>query len=211
MEISLELLKVIFSLLPGFITAEIIYLLTSYLKPSAFERIVQALILTALVKGGVVLAEVFSEKCGCEATEKLEYVFSICIAIVLGLVISWCINNDFPNRILRLSDKKSRLYRYSIGLISKLNLTNKTLHPNEWYSFFYDTTGFVILYLTGERRLMCQILQYPDKPNDGFFIVFNAGWIRDDQSIESLDRVDLGGRRTIEIIRVEAIKREEEK
>lgn len=59
MEISLELLKVIFSLLPGFITAEIIYLLTSYLKPSTFERIVQALILTALVKGGVILADFF--------------------------------------------------------------------------------------------------------------------------------------------------------
>ena len=44
MEISLELLKVIFSLLPGFITAEIIYLLTSYLSPSSFERILQALI-----------------------------------------------------------------------------------------------------------------------------------------------------------------------
>ncbi len=74
MEISLDFLKIIFTLLPGFISAEIIFLLTSYVKPPPFERIIQALIMTALVKGGVVLTDFILVKIGSVMPIDADYI-----------------------------------------------------------------------------------------------------------------------------------------
>lgn len=189
MEISLDFLKIIFTLLPGFISAEIIFLLTSYVKPPPFERIIQALIMTALVKGGVVLTDFILVKIGSVMPIDADYILSIIFALLLGLCFSWCANNDFPNRFLRPVEYKSRWSRYTLGLISKLNLTNSGLHPNEWFSFFREADGFAIFHLSGDRRLIGIIEQFPDEPNKGHFIVVNAGWIDDQDNIIPLNNV----------------------
>ena len=69
--ISAEIVGVIYQLLPGFIVAWIIYGLTAHLKPSSFERIVQALIFTVFVRTIVLIFKgtlqnqfkIFSVKC----------------------------------------------------------------------------------------------------------------------------------------------------
>ncbi len=48
--LSTEIVGLIYQLLPGFIAAWVFYGLTSYIKPSAFDQIVQALIFTVIVK-----------------------------------------------------------------------------------------------------------------------------------------------------------------
>ena len=46
---TIELLAALFALAPGFVAAGIYYSLTSHPKPSQFERVVQALVLTVVV------------------------------------------------------------------------------------------------------------------------------------------------------------------
>lgn len=58
MDISSELLELLRQLLPGFLTAWVFHALTAYPKQSQFERVIQALIFTLLVK---VLSDSFKE------------------------------------------------------------------------------------------------------------------------------------------------------
>lgn len=206
----MEFVDVVFKLLPGFISAGIFYLLTSYEKSTPFERVVQALVMTAFVKTGVIVLNYIMLCYNCieNASDDLNYVLSIILAVLLGLLLSWCVNNDIPNLWFREDSSRSKLFRYTIGLLSKLHLTNKTLHPSEWFSFFRDFSGLAILHLDGERRLIGFILQYPDSPEKGHFILINAGWIDDDNKIIPLDNVEKMLISSKEVIRVEFIKKE---
>ncbi len=55
MGISKEIISVIQSLLPGFLTAWVFYGLTAHRHKDAFERVVQALIFTTIIQGFVVV------------------------------------------------------------------------------------------------------------------------------------------------------------
>ncbi|MBN1930779.1 MAG: hypothetical protein JW786_04130 [Desulfobacterales bacterium] len=187
---STEIIRVIYQLLPGFIVAWIIYGLTAHLKPSYFERIIQALIFTVFVRAILVVIHFFSILIGENVYsfgiwgDKTEFVWSITIAISIGLFFTWCINNDFPLFLFRNDGDEicSRNFKWLNKLLSKIKLTNKTLHPTEWYSAFKSEPGFIVLHLTGERRLYGWPKQYPDDPQHGHFLIEEAEWLLDDGS-----------------------------
>ena len=52
-EISKEVVSLLIFLMPGFLSAWVIYGLTSHTKPVQFERVVQALIYTVSIKAMV--------------------------------------------------------------------------------------------------------------------------------------------------------------
>lgn len=193
---DINFIKAIFQLLPGFVAAEIIYIFTSYLKPPPFERIIQALVLTVIVRGFVFLTICLSCNDNQVFPETTEFIISVLYSVVLGVIISICINNDFPNRVLRL--------------IPRIILTNKTLHPSEWFSFFSTSDSkFVTLHLEGERRIVGFILQYPDNPNEGHFILLHPGWV--DDTNNKIDYLDPGDKILIsvkEVVRVEMSNKE---
>jgi len=54
-ETSKDILALLMQLMPGFLTAWVIYGLTTYTKPSQFERVVQALIYSYIVSALVVV------------------------------------------------------------------------------------------------------------------------------------------------------------
>ena len=185
----------IFQLLPGFVAAEIIYLLTSYLKPAPFERVVQALVLTVLVRGAVFITGCFVCSENQFLSENGEYVVSVLYAIVLGVLLSLCINNDFPNRILRL--------------FPKIVLTRKTLHPSEWFSFFSKADyKLITLHLEGERRIAGFVEQYPDDSTNGYFILRYPGWVDKRGNINYLKDTDKILISVKEVVRVEMSRKE---
>lgn len=57
MDVSKDILALLTQLMPGFLTAWVVYGLTTYTKPSQFERIVQALIYSFMVSALVAVAE----------------------------------------------------------------------------------------------------------------------------------------------------------
>ena len=194
---SSEVVGVIYELLPGFISAWIFFGLTAYLKPSPFERVVQALIFTVIIRAVVIILReglLQGGKVVAVATwnPESELVWSVLIAVLFGLFVSWCVNNDVPCVFLRRDGTekcKGAVLRLN-NLLSRLNLTNKTLHPSEWYSFFSEAEGYVVLHLRGERRLYGWVIQFPNSPKAGHFILTEAEWLLDNGERVKLHSVD---------------------
>ncbi len=93
-ETSKDILALLMQLMPGFLTAWVVYGLTTYTKPSQFERVVQALIYSYIVSALVVVVGrvlIFTgQYLQIGVWDKLaELVSSTAIAILLGLVLSY--------------------------------------------------------------------------------------------------------------------------
>ena len=103
---SSEIVKVIYALLPGFVTAWIFYALTAYSRLSPFKRTVQALIYTGIVQAVVLvfreLMFLFGVKC-CfgEWTDNVAFVTSIIFAVLFGLLFSASVNNNWFHPVLQ--------------------------------------------------------------------------------------------------------------
>jgi len=90
--IAKDLPTLIFLLLPGFISAGVFYTLTAHPKTSEFERIVQSLIFTALVRFNLhwikpILFRASAWKSFGHWTEDVEFDWSVGIAVAIGLVV----------------------------------------------------------------------------------------------------------------------------
>ena len=174
-EISKEVLTLLTQLMPGFLTAWVVYGLTTYTKPPQFERVVQALIYSFIVNGIVAVLEwtlLFAGR-----TVKLgvwdnssELVASTVIALVLGLVLSYYMRTDSFFKLAR-----------------HLNLTSRTPYPSEWYGAFATEPRYLVLHLTGGRRISGYPIEWPTEPTVGHFRLTDAAWIQDDNIETPLD------------------------
>ena len=165
---SSEMVSVLTFLLPGFVAAAIFYSLTSHPKPSAFDRVIQALIFTVV---GRAITEVPVFFLSDNAIEKYaqwggnwELVLSVLVAILLALTATYVSNNDSVHR----------LFRY-------LRVTKETSYPSEWYSAFSRHSNcYVVLHLEGQRRLYGWPVEWPSCPDDGHFRIVEAEWLYGD-------------------------------
>jgi hypothetical protein len=216
-EMSTEIVNIVYQLLPGFIVAWIFYGLTAYQKPTPFERIVQALIFTVLVKAILIISKPIAIQLGRiysfgAWTENVEFIMSIFYAILGGLFLTWCVNNDFPLYLFRKNDVKNhnRFMNWINRFLSKLKLTEKTLYPNEWYSSFSSNERYIVLYLKGGQRLYGWPKQYPDDPNAGHFIITEPEWLLNDGTSAPLYTVKEMLVPTMEVERVDFLKMDSE-
>lgn len=165
-------------LLPGFVTAWIFYGLTSNIKPSQFERVVQALIFTLLIQPIVILlkfliVDVWTLYSLEKWSDNITLIASITIAVLLGLIFSDCVNND----------------RFH-GLIRKLGISKETSYPSEWFGSFLKPT-FIVLHLEDERRIYGWPMEWPSHPKSGHFVIAEPSWLlgHDEQRIEGAERI----------------------
>jgi len=138
--VSKEMFAIVQYLLPGFISAWIFYGLTSFKKPSQFERIIQALIFTIFVQAIMYLMQkllTFSGKSVFFGTWSTAtyLVLSILTAIAPGLLFSYFANND----------KLHKLFR-------KFGITKETSYPSEWFGAFLNIT-YIVIHLNDGRRI----------------------------------------------------------
>ena len=163
-----EAISVLVFLLPGFVAATIFYSLTSYPKPSAFDRVVQALIFTVI--GQAITTAILLSNSATENSpwaKNWELVLSVLIAVVLGLTTSFILNRDTLHRILRW-----------------LGFTKETSYPSEWYSAFsrhHDC--YVMLHLKGQRRLYGWPEEWPSCPDEGHFRIAEGEWLVEEERI----------------------------
>lgn len=169
-----EILQILTLLFPGFISAWIFYALTSYPKPSEFERVVQALIFTVLIQGIVVptksLLCLTGEFLICIGpwSKESTLVISLVIATIIGILFSAFANNDRFHKLLRF-----------------LKITKETSYASEWFGAFSETpTTYVVLHLKGERRLYGWPQEWPSDPKFGHFSMVQAEWLDGEKSIE---------------------------
>ncbi|MCY4055106.1 MAG: DUF6338 family protein [Cyanobacteria bacterium MAG CAR4_bin_6] len=156
-------------LLPGFLTAAIFHSLTPHRKPEAFERVISALVFTIFIQFITLITRYFVSKI-IELPDLLfeipvEIVFTLPIAIILGLLSSWLSNNDIPHKILRNP--------------AWLRITTETSYPSEWHSIFYKhgSQAAIMLYLKQDHNLYGRLVEYPKDPKNGYFHVSEAVWV----------------------------------
>jgi hypothetical protein len=177
-DLQTEAIKLLTYLLPGFTAAWLFYGLTSHPKPSQFERVVQALILTfviqvilqpvkwllLLVGGGIPLAP---------WGQGAELFTSLMLALLLGGFIAYFTNKDSFHKLLRRS-----------------GFTSRTSHPSEWFCAFTEHVTYVILHLRDGRRLYGWPKEWPIDPQQGQFYIQVPSWIDDDANAIDLPQLD---------------------
>jgi hypothetical protein len=169
---SKEIIQILIYLLPGFVAAWLYYGLTSFPKPSQFERIIQALVFTVLIQFATSVLKwillTIGKYVSCMGVwnDDTGLVASVVIAFLFGLTFCKYSNNDKIHNILR-----------------KLKITQSTSYPSEWYGAFAENPTYVVLHLTDGRRLYGWPLQWPSQPNSGHFSMAQAEWLTDNGSI----------------------------
>jgi hypothetical protein len=158
-------------LLPGFLAAWVFYAFTSYRKPSEFERVIQALIFTLLIKtvatpirlGFLTLGEWKSLGQWDESSDLLT---ATVIAFLLGALFSYLANTDRFHRFVR-----------------RFGITRETSYPSEWFGAFLKNITYVVLHLKDERRIYGWPLEWPSGPDVGHFVLVQASWLDGDKQM----------------------------
>lgn len=158
-------------LLPGFVAAWIFYSLTSFPKPSQFERVVQALIFTIFVQSLVAIIKKSLLLAGTKWNlftwnSNSDLIWSIIFALLLGVCFSYFANNDKIHKKLR-----------------ELGITRETSYPSEWFGAFLKKITYVVLHLDGERRLYGWPIEWPSEPEKGHFVLVQASWLDGESQI----------------------------
>lgn len=164
-------------LLPGFVAAWVFYGLTSYPKPSQFERVIQALIFTIFIQGAVYFIKILRLWIGSKYSlfplnAHSDVVWSIIFAVMLGIIFSYFANTDKIHKILR-----------------GWGITRETSYSSEWFGSFLKNITYVVLHLDGERRLYGWPIEWPSEPGKGHFVLVQASWLDEDEEIP-LEGVD---------------------
>ena len=154
-----DLITLLKFLLPGFVTAQILYRLTAFPKKSEFEAIVVALIFTIIIQALVYVIQALALFIGTffsigPWTPEIELVWSIAIATALGLLFAFLMNNDFLHSLLR-----------------QRHITQLTSYPTEWYSTFTKNKTYIVLHLKDQRRLYGWPYEWPSSPKEGHFVL----------------------------------------
>ena len=169
---SQAIIDVLTFLLPGFVSAAFLHSLTPDPRLSPFERVVQALIFTIFIQVGTSGVEtgliwigqwfgsigVWSEQAGIA--------WSLALAVLLGVVLAWIANTDQLHSRLR-----------------KRGITRQTSFLSEWYGALSQSRGYLVLHLTGDRRLYGWATEWPNTPEHGNFVMAEAEWLVDGERV----------------------------
>ena len=159
-------------LLPGFLSAWVFYGFTSYVKPSQFERVVQALIFTLVIQ---MLVYPTKQILGSEAgpwNSELELIVSSSFAIAFGFLFASFANNDYFHKFVRW-----------------LKISKESSHPSGWHSAFSNNATYIVLHLNDGRRLYGWPKEWPTSSDSGHFLMMQPSWLHDD-SEKPVDGVD---------------------
>lgn len=176
--ITSELVSVIYYLMPGFLAAWVFYTLTAHRKASPFERTVEALIFTVVVQASTSIVRWLFLLAGNVVqlgswTQDSTLVWSVVLAVLAGTVVAWLANRDCFHARLR-----------------RMGVTTRTSFPSEWFSVFHQQKRWVILHLSGGRRLYGWPEEWPDHSDIGHFVIDQPEWLLDDGRSAPLYRVE---------------------
>lgn len=185
-----ELVDVIQTLLPGFLSAWVFYGMTAYRKPNTFERTVQALIFSLFVQiltAGVRELICFLSRCTQLETwwsDEIQLACSMFLAILLGAFLAVLANNNTIHRLLICRNWRFQRTDHN----RSWTWTKQSAYPGEWYRAFNEGPLWVVLHLNDRRRLYGKALEWPNYPDSGHFLMAEAEWLVDETSV-SLENV----------------------
>jgi hypothetical protein len=172
-----DLPALVLLLLPGFAAAGVYYSLSAHPKSSEFERVIQALIFTMILKPLTSLGHWFFLKVGGlysfgPWTQDSETATSLGLAVLLGLGFAWAMSKDQFH-----------------GIARKLGLTSRTSYPSQWYSAFVRKHKWVVLHFADGRRIYGWPMEWPDESDKGHFVLSEPEWLLEDNQRAPLHQV----------------------
>ncbi len=188
-----EIVAILQALLPGFFAAWVFYGLTAHQKASPFERIVQALIYTMIVQVITsALREVFlffgSRFAMGTWTQDVRLFWAFVVGGVIGVVFAGFANSDTLHHFLRERDWMFRKPKQE-NQNRRWRWTRGTSYPSEWYGALSENPAYVVLHLSGNRRLYGWPEEWPDQPDQGHFVIAEAEWLDEDNKSVPLKTV----------------------
>lgn len=176
------------------VATQIYFSLTAAVRPTPFDRTIQALIFTILVETLVVVVRAIlllvgrlSQPIG-DWNADVALVWSLTLSVAAGVGIAWASNSDALHMLAR-----------------KLEMSFETSYPSEWFGAFAQTDAYVVLHLVGERRLYGWPSEWPADSRSGHFVIVQAEWLTDSEPI-SLSGVEKVIVRAEEVTMVEMMK-----
>lgn len=165
---SATALEVLRYLLPGILAAWVYYGVTRFEKPPQFERLVQALVFTAIVQALLSGIQLLPR---VRIDRGAEFTWSSALALFVGLGVAVAVNGDWIHRVLR-----------------RCGISRQTGYPSEWFSAFQREPSWVVLHLAGERRLFGWPHEWPRDNTSGHVAVGYPEWL-----VGETERIPLTG------------------
>ncbi|MBI1345624.1 hypothetical protein GC163_04985 [bacterium] len=202
MNIVKDLLPLLDHLVPGLIAAWLYYSLTAHPKLDAFERVIEALIFTTLVRVLIPSVEFLLINLGTIRaigtwTSEVQLGWSLVLGVILGIAGAAFTNNDLPHRWLRDPEKWIIVRRFPrlAGLLSQVTITRQTNYPSEWYGAFQRSPQphWALMQLRSDEnkkqsaevglRLYALVEEWPNSQSSGHFVLNFPSWQKDDGTL----------------------------
>lgn len=164
-EISADVITLLEYLAPGLLAASVYFGMTAHQKPSQFERLIQALIYTAIAQAFVVAERAAALQAGEWLslglwTRRSDLGASLASALAIGIATATAANHDVVHTVLQ-----------------RTRMTKRTGHPCEWFGIFSDYPRHITLHLKDESLVHGWPSIWPAKPENGHFFI--SGALRD--------------------------------
>lgn len=158
-------------LISGFVTAWIFYSFTPFRINNQFERIIQALIFTVIIKSSFFFIEWLLLLVGKaysfgQIYANTEEIISLVLAVFYGLLFSYLSNSDYIHRISRY-----------------LGISQEHSYVSElFYAFKSNPDKYIILNTKTDstfegRRIYGYPDEFPSKHSEGHFNISDPSWI----------------------------------
>jgi hypothetical protein len=150
-----QALKVLYLLLPGFVTARIVQSLTVRKSQTELDKIIEALFFSFLIY--VIFSFTESQLKWIPGSEIVQLFF---LTLVTGVVWSILIHKD-----------------YLLRLVRRLKWTKKTSGASVWSDVFNEPPKPILIEFTDGRRIIGMPDQFSETPEEGTLFLKKAKWI----------------------------------
>lgn len=154
---SVEALSILLILLPGFLCARIVQ--SFFVRPQQTEvdKFVEALIYSFVIY--VLFAITFHGTTG-DLTEPLHLAVLAAYSMILGLLASAALTNDWVGRVLR-----------------RLGVTQRTSNASIWNDVFRSCGGYVLVELADGRLVIGWVRYFSDRDEEPSLFLEDASWV----------------------------------
>lgn len=168
-KIDQALIDLLYKLLPGLMAAAVFHSITPYPKRDIFDRVVNALIFTAIGQMGVSVVRPMLLWIGAnlfalgEWSPESALWISTVVAVLGAVVLAVVLNTDWLHEALR-----------------NFGITKRVALPDPWYSAHTKKERYVTIALKDGRRIFGWPKEWPDNPKSGHYVLTESAWVLND-------------------------------
>jgi Family of unknown function (DUF6338) len=180
-EFTIQGLMALLILLPGFLTAELVRVLSTRRRRSEFDKVIQAFIysflvyvcFTALRGSFPITVHVESAEGATHYLPEFHFWPLLELTLIAGLMalaVATMMNHDFP-----------------LSYFQKWGITQRTFRPTVWNDCFRLPTEYVQVELADGRQVIGWLCYFSDTPEDASLYLEDAAWRKEDGTTVPID------------------------